>query len=146
MSTTLVEIAKAVAGVLTTQATPPQGFALPVTVTFSFLPEYDPAQLKIPTLTVVPKTIESERAARAGMDRHYQVDIGIQCKLDYEPTQVEVLMALVAEIDTFLAATPLEGVGEITWVGSANNPIYAPEHLRKGVFTSVLTLTYRGVG
>lgn len=129
-------LAKALKGATLTQ---------PVEVAFAFLPEYAPSELKVPTITVVPKARQSELAARVDLDHHLQVDLGIQKKLTSEPGELEKLMALVDQIDDFVREAELEGAGEMAWICSANNPIYSVDHLRKGVFTSVLTVTYRVV-
>jgi len=53
-------------------------------------------------------------------------------------------VALVEQIADYLRQRPLGGAPGVLWVRSANDPIYAAEHLAEDrVFTSVLTVTYR---
>jgi len=77
-----------------------------------------------------------------------QIDIGVQKKLGKDlDAEVPVLCGLVDEIAAFLKRRPLQATPYAVWVRSANEPIYAPEHLaEQRVFTSILTVTYRAMG
>jgi hypothetical protein len=59
---------------------------------------------------------------------------------------LDELMSLVERLADGLRLKRLSDVPEAMWVKTENSPIYSPEHLEtKGVFTSVLTVTYRVV-
>lgn len=129
------------------------GSPVPLQACYAFAPEYDPAtDLQILTVTVVPRATQVERASRAGLDQHFEIDLGIQRQLQGQEGEVEKLLEAVVALDDFIRNCDLSAVGEgeslggVEWVGSENTPIYAVEHLRRGVFTSVLTVTYRLVG
>jgi len=146
----IVTIGRAVTQILTDKAAGGTPFATAVVVKFAYLPVYELADLTTAVLTVVPKALESELASRIGLDRHFHIDVALQCKTTADGAeadgQLDTLMALVGAVDDFIRATSLPDLDDVTWVGSTNNPIYSVEHLRKGVFTSVLTLTYRVIG
>jgi len=99
-------------------------------------------------LTVVPKAVEISAASRITSQHDVQIDIGIQKKLGKDlDAEVPVLCELVDEIAAFLKRRPLQATPHAVWVRSANEPIYAPEHLaEQRVFTSILTVTYRAMG
>ena len=53
-------------------------------------------------------------------------------------------MGLVEEIINFLSRRKLASVSSALWIKTANEPIYAGEHMEQfRQFTSILTLTYR---
>ena len=112
------------------------------------LPEFDLAALADLRITVVPKAVEISAASRVASQHDVQIDIGIQKKLGKDlDAEVPVLCELVDEIAAFLKRRPLQATPHAMWVRSANEPIYAPEHLaEQRVFTSVLTVTYRAMG
>ena len=138
----VMDIADAVAAELGTgtfsQAIAPQRMVLP-----EFGLE-DMAELRV---TVVPKAVEVTGSTRAVCQHDVQIDIGIQKKLGKDlDTEVPVLCELVDEIAAFLKRRPLSAAPHAAWVRTANDPIYAPEHLaEQRVFTSVLTVTYRAM-
>jgi hypothetical protein len=120
-------------------------FSQALTPQRKLLPEFDLADLKDLRVTVVPKTLEVGGATRATQQYEVAVDIGIQKKLGADlETEVAALLGLVDEIAAYLTRRPLAAMPAAAWVGLANDPIYAPEHLaNQRVFTSVLTLMYR---
>ena len=147
----IILLAQSIAAGLQAKADGGTPFSLPVVAAFAFVPQHDPAELKVPTLSVVARSRTSEVADRSlAEDQRLLVDIGIQKKLTGgggTKDEVEELMALVEEISTFIRDLDVSAVGwggDLAWIGTANDPIYSAEHLQKGVFTSVLTVTYRG--
>ena len=111
------------------------------------LPEFDLASLAELRVTVVPKAVEITGSTRSVSQYDVQIDIGVQKKLGKDlDAGVPALCELVDEIAAFLKRRLLAGAPYAAWVRSANEPIYAPEHLaEQRVFTSVLTVTYRAM-
>jgi hypothetical protein len=109
------------------------------------LPEYEIADLKNLRVTVVPKAVEASGGSRSASQLDVQVDIGIQKKIGSDlEAEVATLLGVVDEVVRFLTRRPLSALSNVAWVGLANDPIYAPDHLAsQRVFTSVLTVTYR---
>jgi hypothetical protein len=108
-----------------------------------YLPSFDLTDMTALQVSVVPAASSVAIASRRSQREDHQVHVAVQKKVD--PTAVAAvddLVQLVQEIDDYLrSAGPMAGA---TWIGTALEPLYHPEHLRdKGVFTSVLTLTYR---
>jgi len=112
------------------------------------LPGHELADLKDLRVTVVPKALEIESASRAASRFDVQVDVGIQKRVGAAmDAEVADLLGLVEEIAEFLRKRPLTAEPRAMWVTTANEPVYAPEHLlEQRTFTSVLTLTYRAMG
>ncbi len=111
------------------------------------LPEFgleDMAELRV---TVVPKAVEVTGSTRSVCQHDVQIDIGVQKKLGKDlDAEVPTLCELVDEIAAFVKRRPLAAAPHAAWVRSANEPIYAPEHLaEQRLFTSVLTVTYRAM-
>lgn len=111
------------------------------------LPEYELADLKDLRVTVVPAAVEIEGASRVLSQHDVRIDIGIQKKLGKAlDTEVALLCGLVEEIGEFLKRRPLQATPYAVWVKSANEPIYAADHLaEQRTFTSVLSVTYRAL-
>ena len=111
------------------------------------LPEFDLASLADLRVTVVPKAVEINGSTRSVSQYDVQVDIGVQKKLGKDlDAEVPALCELVDEIAAFLKQRPLAAAPYAAWVRSANEPIYAADHLaEQRVFTSVLTVTYRAM-
>jgi len=111
------------------------------------LPFFELADLAALKVTVVPKAVEITGSTRSVSQYDVQVDIGIQKKLGSDlDTEVAELCGLVDEIAEYLRQRPLAAAPYAVWVRTANEPVYAPEHLlEKRAFTSVLTLTYRAM-
>ncbi len=109
------------------------------------LPEYELADLKDLRVTVVPAAVEISGASRALSQHDVRIDVGIQKKLGKNlDTEVASLCGLVDEITEFLKRRPLQAAPWAAWVRTANEPVYAADHLaEQRAFTSVLTLTYR---
>ena len=138
----VMDIADAVAAELGTGT-----FSQAITPQRMVLPEFgleDMADLRV---TVVPKAVDVTGSTRSVCQHDVQIDIGIQKKLGKDlDTKVPLLCELVDEIAAFLKRRPLAAAPHAAWVRTANEPIYAPEHLaEQRVFTSILTVTYRAM-
>lgn len=109
------------------------------------LPAKELSDLADLQVTVVPKAVEISGASRSVSQYDVQIDIGIQKRLSGDPdTEVPGLLDVVDEIAAHLRGRPLADAPQAVWVRTANEPVYAPEHLaEQRTFTSVLTLTYR---
>ena len=120
-------------------------FSLPFTTVRRVLPEYELADLKDLRVTVVPAAVEISGASRTLSQHDVRIDIGIQKKLGKNlDVEVASLLGLVDEIAEFLKRRPLQAAPYAVWVRTANEPVYAADHLaERRTFTSVLTLVYR---
>lgn len=120
-------------------------FSQTITPVRRVLPEYDLADLKDLRVTVVPAAVEISGASRTMSQHDVRIDIGIQKKLGKNlDTEVAQLCGLVDEIAEFLKRRPLQATPYAVWVKTANEPIYAADHLaQQRTFTSVLSITYR---
>ena len=141
----VLDIATAVAAEL--NAAPADTFEPPVLAVCSVLPVYELTQMADLKVTVVPKAVQIDGATRATSQFDVQIDVGIQRKLGSDlETEVAALLDLVDAIGQYLRNRPLPTAPHAMWVSTANEPVYAPEHLAdKRLFTSVLTLTYRAI-
>lgn len=111
------------------------------------LPEYELADLKDLRVTVVPAAVEISGASRTLNQHDVRIDVGIQKKLGKDiDTEVAQLCGLVDEIAEFLNRRALQATPWAVWVKTANEPIYAADHLaEQRTFTSVLSVTYRAM-
>ena len=141
----VLNIATAVAAEL--NAAPAGTFTPPLQAVCSVLPVYDLTQMADLKVTVVPKAVQIDGATRATSQFDVQIDIGIQRKLGSNlEADVAALLDLVDQVAQYLRNRPLATAPHAMWVSTANEPVYAPEHLAdKRLFTSVLTLTYRAI-
>ena len=120
-------------------------FSEPLVVSRRVLPEYEIAELKALTVTVVPKSVEIANITRQSSSFEVAIDIGIQQKIGKD-TDAELtrLSGIVTEIVMFLSRKQLSGVPAARFKSIVNEPVYAPEHLsEKRLFTSILTVTYK---
>ena len=122
-------------------------FSQAITPVRRVLPEYELADLKDLRVTVVPAAVEITGASRTLSQHDAQIDIGIQKKLGKNlDTEVAQLCGLVEEIAQFLQRRPLQAAPYAVWVRTANEPVYAADHLaEQRAFTSVLSVTYRAM-
>jgi len=120
-------------------------FSEPLTVSRRVLPEFELADLKALTVTVVPKSVQIANITRDSSSFEVAIDIGVQQKIGKDTdTEVTRLSGIVTEVVGFLNRRKLAGFPAAVFVSIANEPVYAPEHLsEKRLFTSILTLTYR---
>lgn len=137
---TLVDIADAVVTCLNAGT-----FSQAFTAERLYQPAFDLAEMDTLHVSVVPKSMTVESAARDGTFHDCAVDIGIQKKVDPEaPEQIDALMDLVEEISDHLKMRRLEGLPGVMWLSIQNEPVLAREHLEQmRQFTSVLTVVYR---
>ena len=120
-------------------------FSEPLVVTRLVLPEFELADLKALTVTVVPKSVGINNITRDSSSFGVAVDIGIQQKIGKDTdTEVTRLSGVVTELVSFLNRRKLSGFPAAVFVSIANEPVYAPEHLsEKRLFTSIVTVTYK---
>ncbi len=122
-------------------------FSMPVTVQRSYQPLVELKNLDGVLVTIVPKAIERQRASRAAVQHEYQLDVAVQKKVGAgsDLAELDELMALVEEIADYLTGLDLAECAA-RFINLGNSVIFAPDHLReKGVFTSLLTVTYRAM-
>jgi len=120
-------------------------FSEPLVIARRVLPEYEIAELKALTVTVVPKSVQITNITRQSSSFEVAVDVGIQQKIGKD-TDAEVarLSGVVSEIVMFMNRRKLTGFPAAVFVSIANEPVYAPEHLsEKRLFTSILTVHYK---
>lgn len=118
-------------------------FSEPLTVVRRVLPEYELAELKTLTVTVVPKSVVIANVTRQATSFEVAIDIGIQRKIGKD-TDAEALRlsGIVSEIVTFLNRRSWPAL-KAQFKTITNEPVYAPEMLsEKRLFLSVLTVTY----
>lgn len=108
-------------------------------------PVFEPADLADLKVTVVPRSIAIEAGDRTTDFFDASVDIAVQRKVEQQDeSQVVALLDLAEEIGDHLRRRRLEGLPDAVFRGLAHEPLVAVEHLdQMGVFTSVLTATYR---
>ncbi|GAB4110380.1 MAG: hypothetical protein Kow00105_19150 [Phycisphaeraceae bacterium] len=141
-----INIADAIVAEL--NAAPLGTFDLTFTALRRVLPVFDLAEMADLHVSVVPRAVEIAGATRSASQYDVQIDIGVQQKLASDggnlDQQVPALCGLVDQIADYLRRRVLQASPQAVWVRTANDPIYAPEHLSQlRQFTSVLTLTYR---
>lgn len=136
----IIDVADAVVADLNTGS-----FSQPASAQRHYLPAFELKDMGTLHVSVVPKGIELQAAARAVVQTDVQIDVGVQKKLSsVEPAEIDPLMRLVEEIADHFRTHRLTGLPEAMWVKTANVPVFAPEHLAElRQFTSVLTLTFR---
>ncbi len=141
-----LDIADAVAAEL--NAAPDGTFTPAFTAVRRVLPAFELGELAELKVSVVPKSVQISGASRAASTFEIAVDIGIQRKLGSDlDAEVAELTDLVDAIADYLRRRPLSAMPGVAWASTANEPVYAPEHLAdRRVFTSVLTVTYRAMG
>ncbi len=148
----VIDIADAVVELLNGEFAPNEdpGEGAPEDAGFEAVREYRPlvdlAELKDLRVTVIPKTVTTVAADRSRVQQDVEIDVLVQKKLAVgDAEELDGLMSVVESIAGFLKFKRLDSVGAL-WLKTANDPIYAPDHLEQlRQFTSVLTLTYRVV-
>ena len=116
--------------------------------TFTAVREYAPTYRleDMDTLHVVvcPRSKTTTMNGRANSLQDDVVDVGImQRPSDTSKTTLDALMLLVEQIADVLDFTEFGGSA---WQASANEPVFAPEHLREWKqFSSVLSITVRRI-
>ena len=120
-------------------------FSQSLTAERHYQPVFELKDMKTLHVTVVPKDIEMQLATRSSSQHDCRVDVAVQKKLaTADLAEIDGVMGLVEEIVNFLARKKLASVPNALWIKTANEPIYAAEHMEQfRQFTSILTLTYR---
>ena len=120
-------------------------FSETLVVSCRVLPEFELAELKALSVTVVPKSVDIANITRQSSSFTVAIDIGIQQKIGKDTdTEVARLSGMVTEIVAFMNRRKLTNQPAAVFVSIANEPVYAPEHLSgKRLFTSILTLHYK---
>lgn len=102
------------------------------------------AQVKV---LVVPNTKVSQSQTRDRSIYEFKVWVSVMQKLGtgshytFDKAALDALMQKVQDIETRLERRKL---GDYSWIGTANEPIYDPEHLEQHrQFTSLLSVTYK---
>ena len=136
----VIDIADAVVTELASGA-----FSQEITPQRRVLPQHELADLKNLQVIVVPHGVEITGSSRTLSQHDVRIDVGIQKKIGKNTdADVTLLLGLCDEIADFLKRRPLAAAPWAVWVRTANEPIYAADHLaEQRVFTGVLTLTYR---
>ena len=137
----VTDIAQAVVTMLNAH----HGFSQAFTAVRAYRPVYELQTMATLHVTVVPKGLALELSDRSHAQRRdVRIDVAVQKKAAND-TEIDGLMALVEEIAGYVKDMDLGSCAAV-WLRTENEPIYSPEHLAElGVFTSVLTLTFRVV-
>lgn len=138
-----VAIADAVAA--TINAAPSGTFSQAFEAQRRIRPVFEPADLADLKVTIVPRSIAVEAGDRSTDFFDAAVDIAAQRKVDQQDeAQVVALLDLAEEIGDHLRHRRLDSLPDVVFRSLVHDPLVAVEHLdQMGVFTSVLTLTYR---
>lgn len=121
------------------------GFSQAFTAARDYLPVYELEDVKDLCVTVVPKGVAIQSTGRNSNQHDVEIDVAVQKKLPkIDAAEIDPLLALVEEIADHFRFKRLTGYPGAVWVRTANEPVYAQEHLDQlRVFTSILTLTFR---
>ncbi len=109
-----------------------------------YVPRFKLEDMEELQVSVVPKKYSNNILSRPRDQRDYEIDVAVQKKLEEEDNpEIDPLSDLVEEIVDHFRALTLDSV-PAQWIGTQNDPIYAPEHLDQlRQFTSIITITYR---
>ena len=120
-------------------------FSQPLTAQRGYLPKFDLQEMQELHATVVPKQVVSQFADRGRSQFEYDIDVGVQKKLQsLEAEEIDPLVALSEEIADQFRGKRLESYPEAICSKATIAPVYAQDHLDQlRQFTSVVTLTYR---
>lgn len=130
------------------------GFSMPFTAVRRYQPVFALEDLATLRVSVVPRSLAIVGASRQTSQFDAQIDIGVQKRLSPAPgapgspasdeAEIDALLALVDEIADWLRFARMPTTPEAVWVGVAQEPVVAGEHLEQHrQFTSILTVTYR---
>ena len=110
-----------------------------------YVADFSLKDMKDLQVSVVPAGVSITPASRQASHYEYQVDIGVQQKIDTkDESDADGLMALVEEIRDFFRLRRLVGYQQAVWISTENKPVYSPDHMQEmGQFTSVISLTFR---
>jgi len=126
-------------------------YSMPVTAVRHHQPTFEFAELESLRVSVVPRSLTITGASRRQSQYDALIDIGVQKRLAPAPgsagdedAEIDALLDLVEELADHLRFERLPTVPEAVWVGVAQEPVVAAEHLEQHrQFTSILTVTYR---
>jgi len=140
---TIVALADAVVSELNAEA-----WSLPFVARRLYRPRFEPTDLKMLQVSVVPRALVIEAASRADDSRQCQIDLAVQQRLDAETAEeIDPLLGLVDEIARHFRLRRPAAMPSAVCVKVENEPVYAVEHLDElRCFTSLLTLSFRMVG
>ena len=110
-----------------------------------YRPQFELAELKNLRISVVPRGITITSLGRNLNQHDITVDVAVQKKVDASDTQaLDELMNMVQRIADLLRLKRLSAMPAAAWSKTENAPIWSSAHLEsKGVFTSVLSITFR---
>lgn len=143
MTTNARPIDVAAAAVTLLNSSPAQdtfGSFAPFTAVRDYVPLYDLENLQPGLIvTVMPAAMDESPIARLTIGGNVGIDVGVQ---DLAPTLAakDALMLLVEQIKTVMekGLTLPEAALDCGWLGTENDPIYDPDHMKVyGLFTSV---------
>ena len=137
---TLTTLTDAVVDVLNTLE-----FSQAFTAERDYLPRFDLAEMKELRVTVVPKRVVSQAADRSRTQFDYDIDVGIQKKLQsLDNSEIDELVALAEEIADQFRQQRLSAFPSAICLKAEVEPVFAQEHLDQlRQFTSVVTLSFR---
>lgn len=94
---------------------------------------------------VLPGTVETSAASRVLSQYEIAVEVGVQRRIGMTTNaDLDEMLAIVEAIGDQLRMRDLAGYPVATFSGFANEPVMDWEHLEQhGVFTSLMTVTYR---
>lgn len=120
-------------------------FSLPFTAERLYLPAFELADMQTLHVTVVPKGITTDAAARTQDQQDYAIDVAVQQKLTSTANgPIDALVTLVEELADHFRFRRLTTYPDAIWIKTEQQPVYAPEHLEQlRQFTSLFTLTFR---
>lgn len=140
MSTSIVELAKAVTTELASVAT-----GMPTTITRAYLPLMDLQDFADLRLTVLSRSADLAPLTRGGDQNEQQVVIAVQKKVD--PSDLDEVDALVVLTETIAAhyrSRKFAACPQASHQRTTIDPVVNQAHLHeKRIFTSVITLQYR---
>jgi len=137
---TIVTLADAVVSALNTE-----GWSLDFAARRLYRPRFEPVDLKMLQVSVVPRALTIEAASRSDDSHECKIDVAVQQKLDAETAdQIDPLLGLVDEIARHFRLRRPAAMPEALCVKVQNDPVYAVEHLEElRTLTSIITLTFR---
>lgn len=120
-------------------------FSLSFTAERLYLPAFELADMQSLHVTVVPKSVATDAAARTQNQQDYAIDVAVQQKLTSTANApIDALVTLVEELADHFRFRRLQNYPDAIWLKTEQQPVYAPEHLEQlRQFTSLLTLTFR---
>ena len=120
-------------------------FSLPFTAERLYLPVFELADMQALHVTVVPKSVATDAAARTQNQQDYAIDVAVQQKLSSTANAlIDELVTLVEELADHFRFRRLENYPDAIWLKTEQKPVYAPEHLEQlRQFTSLFTLMFR---